>query len=81
MNKDCGINNPKIKAPSLLIMGEKDYCIKFPGMEDFIRSEKVKEFMPDLEIDYIPEGSHFVQEQFPEQVNQLILSFLGKHGA
>lgn len=62
-------------------MGEKDYGMKIPGMEEYVRSEKAKEFMPDLEIDYIPEGSHFVQEQFPEKVNELIISFLGKHGA
>lgn len=81
INKDCGIKKTKITAPSLLIMGEKDYGMKIPGMEEYVRSEKAKEFMPDLEIDYIPEGSHFVQEQFPEKVNELIISFLGKHGA
>lgn len=61
-------------------MGEKDYVFKFPGMEDYIRTGAVKHFVPDLDITYIPEGSHFVQEQLPEQINQLILTFLGKHG-
>ena len=60
-------------------MSGKDYYLKFPGVEDLIKSEKVREFVPNLEIVFIPEGTHFVQEQFPEQVNQLIIDFLGKH--
>ena len=59
-------------------MGEKDYVFKFPGMEDYIRSGAVKNFVPDLEIVYIPDGSHFVHEQMPEKVNQLIIEFLDK---
>ena len=75
---DCGITEPKVKAPSLLIMGEKDYVFKFPGMEEYIRNGAVKHFVPDLDIKYIPEGSHFVHEQLPEQVNELIITFLNK---
>ena len=59
-------------------MGEKDYALKFPGIEDYIQSGAVKHFAPDLEIIYIPEGSHFVHEQFPEKVNQLIIELLDK---
>ncbi|KAK7319656.1 hypothetical protein RJT34_04379 [Clitoria ternatea] len=68
-----------IKVPALLIMGGKDYFLKFPGIEDLIKGEKAKEHVPNLEIVFIPEGTHFVQEQFPAQVNQLILDFLSKH--
>lgn len=70
--------DPKVQHPALFIMGEKDYVLKFPGMEDYIKSGKVKDFVPDLEIIFVPEGSHFVHEQFPDQVNQLILSFLNR---
>lgn len=66
----------KIEAPALLIMGEKDYFIKFPSMEEFIRSEQVKAFVPKHETVYVEEGGHFVQEQFPEKVNELILDFI-----
>ncbi|XP_020093329.1 uncharacterized protein LOC109713603 isoform X1 [Ananas comosus] len=80
VSKTLGITGePKVEAPSLLIMGEKDYVLKFPGMEEYIKSGMVKKFVPDLEIVYIPEGSHFVQEQFPQQVNQLIITFLKNH--
>lgn len=71
--------NPKVQVPALLIMGEKDYVLKSPGMEEYIRTEKVKDFVPNLEIVFIPEGTHFVQEQFPDEVNQLVLSFLKTH--
>lgn len=60
-------------------MGDKDYFLKFPGIEDYIRSGKAKDLVPNLEIIHLPEGSHFVQEQSPEEVNQLILTFLNKH--
>ncbi|KAK6919036.1 Alpha/beta hydrolase fold-1 [Dillenia turbinata] len=80
ITKDCGIVDPKIEAAAMLIMGEKDYVIKFPGMEDYIRSGKVKEAVPNLEVIFMPEGSHFVHEQFPEELNQHILTFLKKNG-
>ncbi|PRQ37755.1 putative soluble epoxide hydrolase [Rosa chinensis] len=77
---DCGYTDPKVSAPTLLIMGEKDYILKISGFGDYIRTGAVKQFVPDLDIKYIAEGNHFMQEQLPEQINQLILTFLGKHG-
>ncbi|XP_045826305.1 bifunctional epoxide hydrolase 2-like isoform X1 [Trifolium pratense] len=76
---DLKLPDTVVKVPTLLIMGGKDYVFKFPGFEDLIKSEKAKEFVPNLEVTFIPEGTHFVQEQFPEQVNQLILAFLAKN--
>ncbi|KAF3964466.1 hypothetical protein CMV_011256 [Castanea mollissima] len=81
LNVDCGITEPLVKAPTLLIMGEKDYVRKFPGIEDYIRSGAMKQVVPDLDIIFMPEGSHFVQEQLPDQVNEFIITFLGKHSA
>ncbi|CAL9045438.1 unnamed protein product [Musa banksii] len=77
--RGTGIADPKIEVPVLLIMGEKDYAFKFLGMENYVRSGTLKHFVPDLEIKHIPEGSHFVQEQFPDQVNQLVITFLKNH--
>lgn len=73
------IPDPKVEVPAMLIMGEDDYVLKFPGIEDYIRSGEVKTYVPNLETIYVPEGTHFVQEQFPDQVNQLLLTFLGSH--
>lgn len=78
IKRSVGIEDPKVRAPALLIMGEKDYVMKFPGMEDYIRSGMVNKFVPDLDIAFMPEGNHFVQEQLPKEVNQHILSFLDK---
>ncbi|KAA8526397.1 hypothetical protein F0562_008400 [Nyssa sinensis] len=77
--EDYGVTDLKVTVPALLIMGEKDYAFKFPGLDEYIRAEKVKEYVPDLEITYLPEGTHFVQEQFPDEVNHLIIAFLNKH--
>nr|AFN53701.1 putative epoxide hydrolase 3 [Linum usitatissimum]AND01144.1 putative epoxide hydrolase 3 [Linum usitatissimum] len=67
----------KLNMPALLIMGAKDYCLKFPGIEDYIHNDaSMKEFVPDLKTVFMDEGNHFVQEQLPEQVNHLILGFL-----
>ena len=69
-----------VRVPALLIMGGKDYFLKFPGIEDLLtKGEKAREHAPNLEVTFIAEGTHFVQEQFPEQVNRLILDFLTKH--
>ncbi|CAL5342581.1 unnamed protein product [Camellia sinensis] len=77
--QDYGVSDLEVKVPALLIMGEKDYVYKFHGIAEYITSGKVKEYVPDLEITFMPEGTHFVQEQFPDQVNDLIISFLKKH--
>uniref|UniRef100_A0ACD5U669 Uncharacterized protein n=1 Tax=Avena sativa TaxID=4498 RepID=A0ACD5U669_AVESA len=71
----------KFQVPVFMVMGEKDYCFKFPGFEPAMRSGIMNTFAPDLKITYIPEGSHFVQEQFPEQVNDLLLGFLKDHSS
>ncbi|GJT20306.1 putative epoxide hydrolase [Tanacetum coccineum] len=73
------LNDPKIEAPVLLIMGEKDYSLKFPGMQEYMKSKELKKYVPKLEIIYLAEGCHFVQEQFPNEVNRLILNFLDRN--
>ncbi|KAL3574446.1 hypothetical protein D5086_025059 [Populus alba] len=76
---DCGITNPKVTAPTLLINGQKDYLLKFAGMEDYTKSEQLKHFVPDLDNVFLDEGNHFVHENLPKQVNELIITFLTKH--
>lgn len=77
--EDFGVSDPKVDVPALLIMGEKDYLLKFPGIEEFIRDGTAKSIVPNLEIIFMPEGNHFVQEQSPDEVNNLILNFLKIH--
>ncbi|TKW19672.1 hypothetical protein SEVIR_4G035800v4 [Setaria viridis] len=71
----------KFQVPVLMVMGEKDYCPKFPEFEAAMKSGMMEKFAPDLRITYIPEGSHFVQEQLPEQVNELLHGFFKDHPA
>ncbi|KAK6932531.1 Alpha/beta hydrolase fold-1 [Dillenia turbinata] len=78
-NEEFGIKDPVVKVPCLFIMGMQDYVLKFPGLEAYIRSGTLNQLVPDLDTIEIPEGGHFVQEQFPDQVNQLLLTFLNKH--
>ncbi|XP_004293561.1 PREDICTED: bifunctional epoxide hydrolase 2-like [Fragaria vesca subsp. vesca] len=75
----AGATDSIVRVPVLFIMGNEDYVLKFPGLEHYINIGKLKEFVPDLEIVSLPEGTHFVQEQSPEQINELILTFLQKH--
>ncbi|TVU50544.1 hypothetical protein EJB05_01919, partial [Eragrostis curvula] len=70
---------PRFEMPMFVIMGDKDYILKFPALKDYIDSQKLKDIAPDHEITYIPEGSHFVQEQFPGIVNKLMIDFVSKH--
>uniref|UniRef100_A0A3N7HMR9 AB hydrolase-1 domain-containing protein n=1 Tax=Populus trichocarpa TaxID=3694 RepID=A0A3N7HMR9_POPTR len=75
----CGITNPKVLAPTLLIMGEKDYVLGFPGMVEYIKSDLLKHIVPDLDSVFLEEGNHFVHEKLPEQVNEIMINFLNKH--
>ncbi|XP_020253614.1 uncharacterized protein LOC109830678 isoform X2 [Asparagus officinalis] len=71
--------DPKIEAPLMLIMGEKDYAMKTPGMEDYVRGGMMKQFVPNLVFVFMPEGTHFVHEQLPGEVNKLIVDFINNH--
>uniref|UniRef100_M8B8I8 Uncharacterized protein n=1 Tax=Aegilops tauschii TaxID=37682 RepID=M8B8I8_AEGTA len=79
LHKRQPIEDPKFEVPVFVVMGEKDYVIKFPGVEAVLKNGTMEKFAPDLKITYIPEGSHFVQEQFPDKVNELLLGFLKDH--
>ncbi|RLN00344.1 bifunctional epoxide hydrolase 2-like [Panicum miliaceum] len=69
----------KFQVPLLTVTGGKDYSSKLAGLEDDAESCTVDRFVPGVKMDFIPEGSHFVQEQLPEQVNELLLGFFEEH--
>ena len=52
VGKDFTITDAEVKVPVLLIMGGKDYILKFQGMEDYIKSGNVKKVVPNLEITF-----------------------------
>ena len=69
--------DPKFQVPVFVVMGEKDYVYKL--FESVLKDSTMGMFAPDLKIAYVPEGSHFVQEQFPDKVNELLIGFLKDH--
>jgi pimeloyl-ACP methyl ester carboxylesterase len=59
-----------VKAPTLVIWGELDQALlveNLKGMEDYV---------PDLTIERIPDGTHWVVHEKPEAVNSLIRKFI-----
>ncbi|XP_019162147.1 PREDICTED: bifunctional epoxide hydrolase 2-like [Ipomoea nil] len=79
LNEKLPVTNQEVDAPALFIMCGKDFSLKFPGIGDYVRSGQAKNIVPNMETAHLPEGSHFAEEQFPEETNQLIINFLKRH--
>jgi pimeloyl-ACP methyl ester carboxylesterase len=79
LDKRQTIEDPKFQVPVSVVMGEKDYVYKLPGFESALKDGIMGMFASDLKIAYIEKGSHFVQEQFPDRVNELLIRFLKDH--
>ena len=63
-----------IEAPTLLIWAEDDIALGKPltyGLERWV---------PELQVHYVPRCGHWVQNEAPEEVNEQMVSFLGKTG-
>ncbi|MBK8899718.1 MAG: alpha/beta hydrolase [Anaerolineaceae bacterium] len=59
--------NPIIQQPALMIYGDRDLIPK---------SEKLPEFVPNVEVVNLDCG-HWIQQEKPEETNQAILEWLG----
>ncbi|MBA7543948.1 hypothetical protein ES705_36292 [subsurface metagenome] len=57
------INQIMINVPSLVIWAEKDTALTVHNLEG------LDEFVPELAINRIPEGSHWIINEQPERVN------------
>ncbi|MCO5610322.1 hypothetical protein L7F22_064558 [Adiantum nelumboides] len=62
-----------IPAPVLVVMGDCDYVLEMAGMKQALEAQQM--LLPNVKVVHIKEGSHFVQEQFPEQINSLLVDF------
>ncbi len=60
----------KVKVPTLVIWGEADHAL-LPSLLDGL-----DEFVPNLTLKRIPNGSHWVIHEQPELVNQSIRAFI-----
>jgi pimeloyl-ACP methyl ester carboxylesterase len=61
---------PKIETPTLLVWGEQDVAL---GKE---LTYKTGEYVSDLTVRYIPNASHWVQQDAPETVNAMLEAWL-----
>jgi pimeloyl-ACP methyl ester carboxylesterase len=59
-----------ITTPTLLIWGEHDPYL------DVRLTEGLERWVPHLRVERLPDASHWVQNDAPERVNELILGFL-----
>jgi len=63
--------NPIIQQPTLMIYGERDVIPKF---------EKLTEFVPNADVASLDCG-HWIQQEMPDETNQVILKWLEQQGA
>jgi pimeloyl-ACP methyl ester carboxylesterase len=61
---------PPITVPTLVIWGERDLYLGLPLLEG------LREWVPDLRIERLPEASHWIQVDAPEKVNRWMIEFL-----
>jgi pimeloyl-ACP methyl ester carboxylesterase len=59
-----------IHVPTLLIWGEQDIAL---GIE---LTHGLEQWVDNIQVKYIPDSGHWVQQEKPELVNQLMLDFL-----
>ncbi|MHA1670508.1 MAG: alpha/beta fold hydrolase [Promethearchaeota archaeon] len=59
-----------INVPTLIIWGEKDTALTTHNLKG------LDKFIPDLQIKRIPEGSHWIINEQPDRINNLIREFL-----
>ncbi len=64
--------DPMIRVPTCVIWGERDIAL------DKICNDTLPRYVPDLEVHYLPNSTHWVQMDDPDEVNRLLLVFLNK---
>jgi epoxide hydrolase 4 len=64
-----------VKVPTLVIWGEKDRALLPANLDG------LEQFVPDLTVRRIPDGTHWVAHEKPAEVNGHIREFLGRRPA
>ncbi|WP_137287069.1 alpha/beta fold hydrolase [Halorussus salinisoli] len=60
----------RVRVPTLLIWGERDPAL---GVE---LTGGLEQWVPDLRVERLPDATHWVQNDRPEKVNELLVEFL-----
>jgi len=63
---------PVIDVPTLMLWGEEDVAL---GKETTFGTDR---YVADLRLHYLPGVSHWVQQDAPERVNELLTAFLSE---
>jgi pimeloyl-ACP methyl ester carboxylesterase len=64
-------NRPKVQSPTLIIWGEKDFAL-----EREIAAMSAQEGGSNCKVVFLPEATHFLQWDHPDEVNKLIKTFI-----
>lgn len=62
-----------MSTPTLMIWGEKDAAL---SIETAHASRK---YVDDLQQEFLPEASHWVHQEFPDEVNQIMRDWITGH--
>ena len=63
--------SPRVDVPTLVIWGEKDHALLTGNLDG------LEQYVPDLTVRRIPDGTHWVIHEHPELVNRYIREFIG----
>ena len=66
----------KVPVPTLALTGSKDGCI---GADFFQLTTQAEDFPAGLELREIPEVGHFLHQEAPETINDLLTDWLARH--
>jgi epoxide hydrolase 4 len=62
----------RIRAPTMVVWGERDRYL-VPGLTDGL-----ERWVPDVRVERLPGVSHWVQADAPDELNRLLIEFLGE---
>ncbi|XP_023768705.1 uncharacterized protein LOC111917257 [Lactuca sativa] len=69
----------KVMVPSKFIVGNLDLVYHMPGIKDYIHNGGFQKDVPFLDDVVVMEGAaHFINQEKPHEINQLIIDFLHK---
>eukprot|EP00298_Acanthocystis_sp_HF-20_P003312 c13677_g1_i1.p1 GENE.c13677_g1_i1~~c13677_g1_i1.p1 ORF type:complete len:345 (-),score=116.88 c13677_g1_i1:40-1038(-) len=63
--------NPIIRHPALMVTAGRDSVLKPES------TKKMEEFIPNLKRGHIEDAGHWILQEFPAEMNQIILNWLG----
>ena len=69
-------NRFTVSVPTLALTGENDHCID-PGI--FQKLMHAEDFPRMLKVEQIPNAGHFLHQEQPDAVNQLLIDWLKQH--